>query len=93
MALQMFPYNLETLFYVQELQDNRCFSGPVRSDVRALKTFDVVVCWTSRGRRLQQLSLNMTAVLSRDFVWANEGLREIDQVINVDITELSSGPV
>ena len=35
----------------------------------------------------------MTAVLTRDFVWANEGLREIDQVINVDIMELSSGPV
>ena len=35
----------------------------------------------------------MTAVLSRDFVWANEGLQEIDQVINIDITELSSGPV
>ena len=43
MALQMFLYKLETLFYDQEPQDNRCFSGPVRSDVRALKSFDVVL--------------------------------------------------
>ena len=35
----------------------------------------------------------MTTVSSKDFVWAKEGLREIDQVINVNITELFSGPV
>ena len=35
----------------------------------------------------------MTTVSSKDFVWAKEGLREIDQVIDVNITELFSGPV
>ena len=35
----------------------------------------------------------MSAVPSKDFVWANEGLQEIDQVIDVDITELCSEPV
>jgi len=35
----------------------------------------------------------MTAVSSKDFVWAKDGLRKIDQVINVDIAQLSSGPV
>lgn len=35
----------------------------------------------------------MCASPSKDFVWAKEGLREIDQVININNTELSSGPV
>lgn len=93
MALQMFPFNLETLFYVQEVQDNRCISCSVRSDVRALKTVHVVSCWTTHGRPLQHLSPKMCASPSKDFVWAKEGLREIDQVININNTELSSGPV
>jgi len=43
--------------------------------------------------KFQHLSPKMTAVSSKDFVWAKDGLRKIDQVINVDIAQLSSGPV